>query len=62
MANHQHNWFSLIKIAALEDREEKEKYKHYDKIKEAGEQSIYAPKGPRYTSGKGIKRTFRNLM
>ena len=60
MVNHQKDWYCLIKMATLEDGEKKEKDKHYNKIKEAEEQRIYAPEGPWYTLGRAIKKTFGN--
>ena len=45
-------------IAGLTENEEKGKNKNFKKLGDLDEQEKYAPMGPKYTSGKGVKRKF----
>ena len=52
----------MIRIAQMEEGEEKNKHKNCKKIVDLDERKKYSLGCPLYTAGKGVKRTFGNSV
>ena len=60
--NHEDSWECGIVISQLKDPRELDKYENYKDLIEPQEREKYAPKTPRYSVGRGVKRGFGAVM